>query len=79
MAYADQLPQQIVADGSVPKAAQNKAVFRSKELSMDLRYIIEETEGVERPNVEFKELDLRQKVLSAHKPVAMLHMLTDAT
>lgn len=29
---------------------------------MDLRYMIEDTEGVESPNIEFKELDLRNKV-----------------
>jgi hypothetical protein len=67
-----------VTDTSVPKNAQNKAVFRSKELSMDLRYMVEDTEGVERPNVEFKDLDLREKVSLVHALVAMFYKLTGA-
>lgn len=54
------LSHQIVADNSV-KEVQNKVVFKSETLSLDLRYIVDTCEG-NKPVVEFQELDLTQKV-----------------
>ena len=45
--------------------SQRKVVFQSDELSLDLRYIVDscaEIEGLQKPAVDFKELDLSARV-----------------
>lgn len=53
---------EIVPDDSYPGGTQNKAFFKSDQLSVDLRYVSESMmEGVGGPPVELKLLNLSHK------------------
>jgi hypothetical protein len=53
---------ELVQDDSIPNAAQNKALFKSEHLTLDLRYVAENTtECVTLPNVNLQLLDLTKK------------------
>lgn len=54
----------IITDDSVDAAMQNKVVFSSKDLSLDLRYTVEDLntlDGINLPSVEIGILDLQQQ------------------
>ncbi|KAF9465696.1 glycoside hydrolase family 15 protein [Collybia nuda] len=58
----------IVDDPSVPNAQQKKVLFESKDLNLDLRYIVENTtENCQPPSIELSTLDLTSK---GHKGLA---------
>lgn len=58
----------IIDDISVPLAQQKKVLFESKDLNLDLRYIVENTtEHCQPPSIELSTLDLTSK---GHKGLA---------
>ncbi|KAH7105779.1 Six-hairpin glycosidase [Auriculariales sp. MPI-PUGE-AT-0066] len=54
-----------VADRSVAAREQNKAVFKSDKLSLDLRFVTEGVDGIPAPQVELRPLDHRHKGLQS--------------
>ena len=63
-----------VVDQSVLSPNQNKVVFQSDKLALDLRYIAEGTDGVPAPDVKLQSLDLRQKGLRSIGAVTDIHL-----
>jgi GH15 family glucan-1,4-alpha-glucosidase len=58
----DQHTTEIVVDDTVPSHGQNKVIFRSPNLDVDLRYVAESTiDNVPVPNVNLAHLDLSSK------------------
>lgn len=58
----DQHTTEILVDDTVPLHTQNKAVFRSPNLDLDLRYVAESTvDGVSAPEIDLDVLDLSSK------------------
>ena len=53
---------EIIPDESIPSCDQNKVLFKSESLNLDLRFVPESTmDNVSPPNVELYELDLTEK------------------
>ncbi|EGN97770.1 glycoside hydrolase family 15 protein [Serpula lacrymans var. lacrymans S7.3] len=58
----DEHTTEIVPDDSIPGGAQNKVTFKSKDLSLDLRYVVQNMlDGTSLPDVDLKILDLTSK------------------
>lgn len=58
----DQHTTEIVVDDTIPSHSQNKVLFRSPSLEVDLRYVVESTiDNVPTPQVNLELLDLSAK------------------
>lgn len=51
----------ILPDTSVEKTNQSKAVFKSDQLTLDLRYVAEGVDGIKEPSVQLRPLDLSKR------------------
>jgi len=52
---------ELIQDESIANATQNKVIFKSELLSLDLRYVVESCENVALPSVDLQLLDLTKK------------------
>lgn len=50
-----------VADTSVQSPTQSKVIFKSEQLSLDLRYVAEGADSIPAPDVKLKPLDLSKQ------------------